>query len=140
MEDLSLHILDIVENSLRAHAKNISIRLVQDERLNRIVLEVTDDGDGMHPETLRRSSDPFFTTKEGKNTGLGLAFLGQSAREAGGGLNVESAPGRGTRVVASFIMNDIDRIPLGDIRETLRCLRATHPEVAVHFEHIGQSG
>jgi signal transduction histidine kinase len=140
VEDLSLHILDIVENSLRANARNVGIRLLEDPAEARVVLEVTDDGDGMDPETLRRSTDPFFTTKDGKKAGLGLAFLAESAREAGGTMEVVSEKGKGTKVVAVFGLHHIDRVPLGDIEETLRCLRATHPDVTLRFEQERTGG
>lgn len=136
MEDVSLHILDIVENALRAGAKNIVIRLAQRKQADRLVLEVIDDGKGMNEETKRRSLDPFFTTKQGRRVGLGLPLLAQAAEEAGGTLEVESAPGQGTRVIATFGLSHIDRRPLGDIQKTLYCLEATHPEVCFRFETL----
>ncbi len=136
MEDVSLHILDIVENALRAGAKHIVIRLAQRKQADRLVLEVIDDGKGMNEETKRRSLDPFFTTKQGKRVGLGLPLLAQAAEEAGGTLEVESAPGQGTRVIATFGLSHIDRKPLGDIKKTLHCLETTHPQVCFRLETI----
>jgi len=136
MEDLSLHILDIAENALRAGAKNVDIRLVQSESQDRLVLEVTDDGEGMNEENARRSTDPFFTTKCGKRVGLGLPLLAQAAEQTGGDLKVQSVPGRGTKVTATFGLSHIDRSPVGNLEETLRCLRATHPEVCFRFEAV----
>jgi signal transduction histidine kinase len=136
MEDVSLHILDIVENALRAGARNVFIRLAEDKKDDRLVLEITDDGAGMNDETKRRALDPFFTTKNGKRVGLGLPLLAQSAEEAGGTLEVESAPGKGTTVIATFGLSHIDCKPLGNIEETVRCLKATHPEVCFRFESV----
>jgi signal transduction histidine kinase len=136
MEDISLHILDIVENALRARAHNVIIRLVQSKKEDRLVLEVTDDGEGMDHETRRRALDPFFTTKPGRKIGLGLSLLAQAAEEAGGGVEIESAPGKGTRVTATFRLSHIDRKPLGNIEQTIRCLRATHPDVCFRFERV----
>jgi len=136
MEDVSLHVLDIVENALRAGAKNVVIRLAQDRKEDRLVLEVTDDGEGMNEETMGRSLDPFFTTKLGKRVGLGLPLLAQAAEEAGGKLEVQSAPGKGTKVIATFELSHIDRKPLGNMEETVRCLKATHPEVCFRFESV----
>ncbi|HMD85106.1 MAG TPA: ATP-binding protein [Terriglobia bacterium] len=136
MEDISLHILDIAENALRAGAKNVFVRLAQSKRDDRLVLEVTDDGEGMNDEARIRSVDPFYTTKRGKRVGLGLPLLAQAAEEAGGELEVQSAPGKGTKVIATLGLSHIDRKPLGNIKETLQCLRATHPEVCFRFESV----
>ncbi len=140
MEDLSLHILDIVENAIRARAKNVRIRLTESEQSDLLTLEISDDGEGMDEEQVKRSTDPFFTTQSEKRTGLGLAFLAQSTREAEGSLDVSSAPGKGTTVIARFKRSHIDRKPLGDIEETVRCLRATHPELHFSFEHSMEEG
>lgn len=137
MEDLSLHILDIVENSLKANAKNIRVRLIQSEKKDSLILEVSDDGDGMNEETLRQSIDPFFTTKARKKVGLGLPLLAQAAEEADGKLEVESKRGRGTRVIVTFKRSHIDRKPIGNLDETIKCLKATHPEVNFFFEYEG---
>ncbi|MCS6803780.1 MAG: ATP-binding protein [Blastocatellia bacterium] len=136
MEDLSLHILDIVENALRAGARNVIVRLSQSKREDRLILEIIDDGEGMDEETVSRSLDPFFTTKEGKRIGLGLPLLAQAAEEAEGKVYIKSAPGKGTTVTAIFRLSHIDRKPLGNIEETVRCLRRTHPEVRFHFESV----
>lgn len=140
MEDLSLHILDIVENSLRANAKNIEIRLIQNEDKDQLILEVADDGEGMNEETLRQSINPFFTTKTGRKVGLGVPLLAQSAEEAGGQLEIESISGKGTKVIATFKLSHIDRKPLGNLDETIKCLKATHPEVSFLFEHVSTDG
>jgi len=140
MEDLSLHILDIVENSLRANATAVAIRLTENTTSDTLVLEVIDDGEGMDEEAVRNSLDPFYTTKSGKRVGLGLPFLAQSAEEAEGSLRVESTAGKGTRITAVFKRSHIDRKPLGNLEETVRTLRATHPEARFSFEHLMTDG
>jgi len=139
MEDLSLHILDLVENSLAAKARNVAIRLREDGNADLLTLEIEDDGEGMEEEKKREALNPFFTTK-GKKTGLGLALLAQSAQEAGGRVELESRQGRGTKVTATFRLSHIDRRPLGDLEETLRCLRGTHPEVSISFAYDRSNG
>jgi signal transduction histidine kinase len=136
MEDLSLHILDVVENSVRAGAGCVSVRLTEDRRAERLTLEIDDDGGGMDEETKARCLDPYFTTKSGKEVGLGLAFLAQSAEDTGGHLSVESEKGKGTRVTAVYGLNHIDLRPLGDVNGTIRCLRATHPELDLRYEYV----
>jgi len=133
VEDLSLHILDIAENSIRAHAHRIEVELVEDRKRDVLTLTVTDDGEGMDEEARRKATNPFFTTKEEKRAGLGLALLSQAAEEAGGGIVVEAQKGRGTRVTATFLLSHIDRKPFGDIEKTIRCLEAAHPEIAFRF-------
>ena len=136
MEDLSLHILDVVENSIRARAGRVSIRLEENRPDGLLFLEIDDDGEGMDEETKAACLDPFFTTKGGKGVGLGLAFLAQSAEETGGCLSIESARGKGTKVRATYHMGHIDLRPLGDVEGTIRCLKATHPEIDLRYEYV----
>lgn len=130
MPDLSMHILDIVENSTRAGAKEISLAVVEDNRANRVTLTIIDDGKGMTEEELKRALDPFYTTKiERRKVGLGLPMLRETAEQAGGSLEVRSTPGKGTEVRATMVLNHIDRPPLGDINETLKIVIAMNPDV-----------
>jgi signal transduction histidine kinase len=140
MEDLSLHILDIAENSLRAGAQNVGIRLVEDNDNNTLILEIEDDGQGMDEDILKNAADPFFTTKEGKKFGLGLSLLSQAAEEAGGMMRVEKRAVKGTRIVATFNRDNIDMKPVGNIHKTMRVLKASHPEVNFSFYHIIKNG
>ncbi|HUJ19443.1 MAG TPA: ATP-binding protein [Nitrospirota bacterium] len=127
MEDLSLHILDIAENSVRADARLIGITVTKDAGHDLLVIEVVDDGKGMDAGTLAKVRDPFFTTKH-KKTGLGIPLLTQAAEQTGGDLAIESAPGMGTRVTAKFRWGHPDRPPVGNIAETLLTLIAGHPD------------
>jgi len=135
MEDLSLHILDIVENSIVARAKRIEIKITEDPKENLLTIEISDDGQGMDAETVKKVMDPFFTTKTTRRVGLGLPLLGQAARESGGGIEIESKVGRGTRVKAAFGYSHIDRKPLGDIEATLRTLIVGNPEVEFIYRY-----
>jgi signal transduction histidine kinase len=135
MEDLSLHILDVVENSLRAQAKLVEIEVTEDMEADLLTLEIRDDGRGMNAQECARAADPFFTTKPGRRVGLGLALLAQAAREAGGGFQVSSTPGAATTVRATFRWGHPDRRPLGDIQATLKTLVAANPDVAFVYAH-----
>jgi hypothetical protein len=137
VDDLSLHVLDIAENSLRADAKVIEIDVVRQGDLLRI--EIIDDGRGMDAETLQQVRNPFFTTKH-KKTGLGVPLLSQAAEMTGGSFTVDSVPGRGTRVVATFGWAHVDRPPLGDMTETLLTLIAGHPDRDYIYEERGGEG
>lgn len=119
VDDLSLHVLDILENSAAAGATLIEIRITEDLDENRLTIEIEDNGRGMARETLRRSRDPFFTTRDTRRVGLGLPMLAQACEEAGGGLELRSEPGKGTVLIASFVYDHIDRKPLGRMAETI---------------------
>jgi hypothetical protein len=135
MRDLSLHILDIAENSIEARATRIEVRMKESRRSNRLVLEIIDDGTGMDKRMLKQVLDPFMTTKTTRRFGLGLPLLAQAARAANGRLTVKSQPGRGTRVRAVFELDHIDLKPLGDIAQTLAAIIMGHPEVDVVYVH-----
>lgn len=135
MQDLSLHILDLVENSLRAGAKLIGISVFEDMEQDLLTVEIRDDGKGMDPQTCSQAADAFFTTKPRRRVGLGLALLAMAAKQAGGGLHISSLPGVGTTVRATFRLSHPDCKPLGDMSATLETLVAANPEVDFIYEH-----
>jgi hypothetical protein len=129
MEDLSLHILDIAENSVDARARQVDIRIEENRRQDRLMLLISDDGQGMSQELRAQALDPFVTTKGRRRVGLGLSLLAQAAEAAGGALSIRSRPARGTRVRATFLLSHIDLKPLGDIAQTLVTLIVGYPHV-----------
>jgi len=135
VQDLSLHILDIVENSLAAGAQRVEIRIEEDLLKDRLTIEITDDGCGMDEEMIERALDPFFTTKTTRRVGLGLPLLGEACRLSNGDLQVQSSRGRGTKIKATFQHSHIDRQPLGNLGDTLITLIVGHPEVDLVYEH-----
>jgi len=135
MEDLSLHILDIAENSICGSAKTIEIRIDEDRNKDLLTIEIKDDGKGMDEQSLQKALDPFFTTRTTRRVGLGLPLLAQAARESGGTIELHSEPGGGTTVRATFVHSHIDRKPMGDIDQTLQTLVAGHPEIDFLYEH-----
>ena len=135
MEDLSLHILDVAENSIKALAHKIEIRIQNHTARDLLILEIIDDGKGMDAETVEKSLDPFFSTKTTRRYGLGLPLLAESARTANGDFSIESRPGKGTRIKATFQASHIDMKPLGDMTQTLVTLIMGHPEVDILFSH-----
>jgi len=135
VQDLSLHILDIVENSIRAKASRIEIKVVEDTRKDLLTIEIKDNGQGIDEETVKKVLDPFFTTRVTRKVGLGLPLLSQAARESGGDVEIESKVGRGTRIKATFGYSHIDRKPLGNMEATLTTLIAGNPEVDFIYEH-----
>ncbi|MBN1442343.1 MAG: ATP-binding protein [Planctomycetes bacterium] len=139
MEDLSLHVLDIVENSVAASARRIEIDVREDTGEDRLTLEIRDDGKGMDEETRRRALDPFFTTRTTRRVGLGLPLLAQAARESGGTFELISEPGRGTLVRATFLPSHPDCKPLGDMPQTLEMILAGKPDLDLRFEYTRDS-
>jgi hypothetical protein len=133
MEDLSLHILDVVENSITAGAREVRILIDEDNAESQLSLEITDDGKGMDEEMRSKVLDPFFTTRTTRRVGLGLPLLAQAARQSGGGLELSSAPGRGTTVRAVFQLGHPDLKPLGDVGSTLGAILAGRPELELQF-------
>jgi len=135
MLELSLHILDIVENSTRACAKNVHILIIEDTHKDTLFLEIKDDGSGMSKDVLQKVLDPFYTTKTVRNVGLGLPMLAQASERTEGYFIIESKGGEGTRIQAEFKLSHIDRQPLGDIASTLVTLIAGNPEVDFIYRH-----
>jgi len=135
MEDLSLHILDIAENSINGAARTIEIIIDEDRDKDLLTIEIKDDGKGMDQETLKKALDPFFTTRKTRRVGLGLSLLAQAAEESGGKMELNSIPSVGTTVRATFRMSHPDCKPMGDINETMRMLVAGYPEINFVYEH-----
>lgn len=129
MEDLSLHILDIAENAIRAKAKKIIIKTVEDENKGRLTVYIKDDGEGMDKETVGKVLDPFFTTKDTKKVGLGLSLFAQSVQQTEGKLKIDSKPGKGTKITAIFNCRHPDMKPIGDILKTIATLITANPQV-----------
>lgn len=127
IEDLAMHLADLVQNSLRAGAQHIAISLSR--RGDALEIEVSDDGTGIPAADLPRIGDPFYTTKPRARIGLGLALLVQTAEETGGSCSVERRPEGGTRVRARVGWNHPDRPPVGDLVGTLVPLIATSARV-----------
>ncbi len=135
MEDLSLHILDIAENSIAAAARRIEIKIDEDKDKDLLTIEIIDDGKGMDPKALKKALDPFFTTRKTRKVGLGLSFLAQAAKESGGKIKLNSKEHEGTTVKATFRLSHPDCKPMGDINETIRVLVAGNPGIDFLYEH-----
>lgn len=135
MKELSLNILDIIENSLKANAKNIELKIVEDDSKDLLYIEIKDDGVGMDENFLKEVFDPFTTTSTNKKVGLGLPLLKLEAESCDGGIWIESKKGKGTTVKICFRKSHVDTPPLGDIPSTLITVLATHPEVNLHYRH-----
>jgi hypothetical protein len=134
--DLSLHILDIGENSIAAGATKIKIKINEDIKGNKLVLEIEDNGKGLDEEMQQKVLDPFYTTKKNGEVGLGIPMLAHSAREAEGNLKIKSQVGKGTTITAEFVYDHIDRKPLGAIADTIIALiTGRGMDIDIVYEH-----
>ncbi len=125
---MSLHILDLIENAIRAGAAVVAIAVEEDPDRDVLCIGVEDNGPGL-PVAPETAVDPFFTTKEGKKTGLGLSLLKYRAEQAGGTFRLERACLGGVAVRAVMPLSHVDRSPLGDLAATLASVVCTSPEV-----------
>ena len=139
MKELSLNILDVAENSVKARAALTQILLR--ETANTLTLTIADDGCGMDAETVARVTDPFYTTRTTRSVGLGLPLLKLEAEMTGGSLTVtsrheaEQPDDHGTKVTAVFHTDHIDCPPLGDVIATVTTLIQGHPDTDFFFRH-----
>lgn len=130
-----MHILDIVQNSLAAQAKNIGITIIEDLEEDSMSVKIEDDGRGMDQKTVTNVLDPFYTTRTTRKVGLGLSLLQANTQACEGHLEVESQLGKGTIVNAVFKLSHIDRPPLGDMGSTLVTLISGSPDVNFFYLH-----
>jgi hypothetical protein len=135
MDDLSLHILDVVENSTAAGASLVRIRITEDTAHDRLEITIADNGRGMDAAMAAAATHPFVTTRTTRRVGLGLPLLKMAAEETGGTLALASTPGLGTEVTATFQASHIDCKPLGDLAATMVALILGNPAVDFDFVH-----
>lgn len=129
MQELSLNILDVAQNSVRAGATLIEISVQADTAAKRLTVTIADNGCGMNPQTLAGVTDPFYTTRTTRKVGLGLSFFKLAAQQTGGDMTVESQQGKGTRVTAWFTLGHIDMEPVGDLAGTVAGLVQCSPDL-----------
>jgi signal transduction histidine kinase len=140
MQDISLHLLDIIENSVRAGAKLIRIRIISDVQQNILRFIIEDDGIGMDSETLAMAQDPFYTTKDDrvKKVGLGIPLFKQNAELCNGSFRITSEPSLGTVLTADFERDNIDRLPLGNLKDTLLGAIVGHQDIDFYVNLISR--
>ncbi len=122
MTEISLNVLDVAENSIRAEASLIEISVVIDTKADTLSIGIKDNGCGMTEEQVQKVEDPFFTTRTTRQVGLGVPFFKQAAESTGGRFEIRSEIGTGTTVTAVFVLSHIDRMPLGDMISTMHTL------------------
>ena len=122
MPEISLNILDVAENSVKAKASLIEISVEVNTAADTLTVIIKDDGCGMNDEQLAKVTDPFYTTRTTRKVGLGVPFFKLAALQSGGSFDITSKEGQGTTVTAVFGLTNIDRMPLGDMTSTIHTL------------------
>jgi len=135
MKEISLHILDIVQNSIAAKAKKVEIIIAEKVKKNLLKIIINDDGTGMNKKEQKEVLDPFVTSRTTREVGLGLPFLKKAAENCNGKLTIDSQKGEGTNLEVEFQYDHIDRAPLGDIVGTIISLLTTNPQLDFIYKH-----
>ena len=139
MKELSLHLLDIAQNSLSAGATEVTLSLIEHSGI--LTMTVADNGCGMSPEFLEKVMDPFTTTRTTRKVGFGIPLLRMTAQQTGGDVTIESSPGVGTTTTAVFHTGHIDCPPLGDIAGTLSLFLQGAPDtLETRYIHENDAG
>lgn len=129
MQELSLNVLDIAQNSIRANASLVTITVSEDTPRHLLSISIEDDGCGMTEEQIKNVMDPFFTTRTTRKVGLGVPFFKMSAEATGGTFSIQSEVGKGTRTTATYHTDHFDMLPLGDINTTMLSLISVNPQL-----------
>ncbi len=140
VEDICFHLTDLVQNSIAAGSTTIRLDILESEKQNILILEITDNGRGMDKETLEKVQDPFFTTKSFKKVGLGIPLFKATAQACGGDFSIRSDVNRGTEVKASMQRSHPDCPPLGNLPETLLVLLVSLDAINLQFLYRNDRG
>lgn len=135
MLELSLHVLDVLENAVEAGASRIEIVIDEDLSGDSMRIEIADDGRGMSRDMVERVLDPFVTTRTTRHVGLGLPLFAEAARRCDGDLLIQSEEGTGTHVRATFRHSHVDRAPLGDMPSALMAILLSERPVDIVYTH-----
>lgn len=136
MKELSLHILDIGQNSVTAGASLIEVIVEEDTVKDILRITIQDNGSGMDSETLSKVVDPFYTSRTTRKVGLGIPMFKANAEQCGGAFRLESTVGVGTVLCAEFKRSHIDRVPLGNMADTIMAMVMANPQGDLLYLHI----
>ena len=135
MKDLSMHIMDILQNSTRAKATEITLEVLLDSAQDTLTLVFKDNGCGMSEETVQKVIDPFYTSRTTRKVGLGLPLLKQNSEMTGGSMTIQSKEGVGTTVTAVFGLTHLDTPPMGDLAGTIVLTISAYPDIRFIFHY-----
>ncbi len=140
MRELSLNVMDVAQNSIRAEAKLVAITVNESDKNDRLSISIEDNGCGMTEEQVNQVVDPFFTTRTTRKVGLGIPLFKLSAEQTGGSFDIKSQVGKGTVTKASYVKSHVDMTPLGDINSTIEILIRCNPDTDFVFTHSTDNG
>lgn len=140
MKELSLNILDIVSNSVKAKATRIDIEITESEQKDLFELIIRDNGCGMSSDFVAKVTDPFVTTRTTRKVGLGISLLKLAAEGCDGTFDIQSREGQGTVVDATFRLHHLDRMPLGDMPSTVTTLIMADDKIRYVYTHTTDDG
>ncbi|MEF9920746.1 MAG: ATP-binding protein [Erysipelotrichaceae bacterium] len=140
MMDLAMHILDLVYNSIRAHAHLIKVIILDSEEKDEIKIQIIDDGDGMSEQMLEQVQNPFMTSRTTRKVGLGVALISQLAQNCEGSFTITSALNKGTSLVITLKRSHIDVPPWGDLGESFATIIQGDVEHEVYFLYQNDQG
>lgn len=135
MRELSLNVMDVAQNSVRAQASLVTITVSESDREDTLTISIADNGCGMTEEQVQQVIDPFFTTRTTRKVGLGVPLFKLSAEQTGGSFDITSAQGVGTTTTARYVKSHVDMTPLGDINGTVEILIRCNPDIDFVFTH-----
>ena len=135
LTEISLHVLDVAQNSVRAGASFIEISMEADTKKDRLIVTIKDNGCGMSKNQAEQALDPFYTTRTTRRIGLGIPFFKQAAEGSGGNFELCSKEGEGTLVRAIFGLSHIDRMPVGDINAAIYTLIVYNEQIDFHYRY-----
>ena len=140
MKTIAEHILDIVQNSIRAKAKLIEIIVAEDKKNDFCTIVITDNGCGMDEHTIELATNPFFTSRSTRRVGLGLSLLKQNAEKTGGTFFISSKINEGTKIKAVFKLSNVDRPPMGDIWNVYYFTLVSNKDLVLKYRHETDTG
>jgi len=135
MKELSMHILDIAMNSVKAEANLIEIKIEESIKNNIIKITIKDNGNGMSEEVLKHVTNPFYTTRTTRKVGLGIPMFKETCERCNGYLKINSELGIGTTVECALERNNIDRAPIGNIGDTIMVIINSLNNCELVFSH-----
>ena len=140
MKEISMHILDIVMNSINAKATLVEVCIVDSKKINRLKISIKDNGVGMSSEMVKKAEDTFFTTRTTRKVGLGIPMFKESCERCNGSFNIQSKIGEGTLVECTYERDNIDRIPLGNMGDTIMAIIVSLRNCELLYTHITDIG